>query len=328
MIGRSSRFELPGATIAFVCTATVWIIFGLTVSRYFTSSNVVSVASQMTVLMLLATGQMFALLVRGFDISVGAVAALSSTVTAIAFNQFGVAGLLAGPCLGLAAGTLNGVLIARFGVQPIITTLGTLLAARGVSLLISDNGQIIVLDDPSSVIWLAFGKWLGFAPVVWVSIGAVAVAWALLNFSIAGRRILMFGSNPEAAALVGMNAVKVHMSAYQITGVFASFAGIVMLTRAGAGLPTDGAGMELQSIAAAVIGGTSLFGGVGSVLGAAIGASFVQSLISGLNIAGISPFSAEIAIGAVIIAASSAAVAPELVGLFRRRVQYAKEAEL
>jgi len=327
MNASSRTLELPRATMALVCIVLVWVIFGLTASRYFTASNVVSVASQMTVLMLLATGQMFALVVRGFDISVGAVAALSSTVTAVAFNRFGVAGLVVGPCVGLAAGSFNGVLIARLNVQPIIATLGTLLAARGISLLISDNGQIIVLDDPGSVIWLAFGKWLGFAPVVWLSVAAVILASALLNFTVAGRRILMFGSNPEAAALVGMNKLKVHVSAYQITGVFASLAGVVMLTRAGAGLPTDGAGMELQSIAAAVIGGTSLFGGVGSVFGTAIGAGFVQSLMSGLNISGISPFSAEIAIGAVIIAASAATVAPELVGLFRRRFRYAKEAE-
>jgi ribose transport system permease protein len=114
----------------------------------------------------------------------------------------------------------------------------------------------------------------------------------------------MLGSNPEAARLVGVNAVRVHIAAYQICGLFAGLAGAIMMVRAGAGLPTDGAGLELQSIAAAVIGGTALSGGVAAVASVVSGAAFVQSLLTGLNLAGISPFSAEIAIGAVIIGAA------------------------
>lgn len=302
----------PRCGVALISLVLVWLIFSITLDRFFTMSSLANIAAQSTVLLLLSVGQLFALLVRGFDISVGAVAALASTAAAIAFNEYGVVGLAAGPLVGLAVGTINGLLIAKFDVQPIVATLGTLVGAQGVALLISDNGQVVVLSDPQAVIWLAYGDWLGMAPMVWLSLGAALGAWLVLSLTVPGRRLLMLGSNPEAASLVGMTATRVHMTAYQITGLFASTAGLVMLIRAGAGLPTDGTGMELQSIASAVIGGTALSGGVASVPGAVLGAGFIQSLISGLNISGTSPFSAEIAIGAVIIAASSVSMVPRL----------------
>ncbi len=308
----------PRSSVALVALVLVWCAFGLTVDRFFTLSNLVNVASQMTVLTLLAVGQMFALAVRGFDISVGAVAALSSTAAALAYNQVGAVGMVAGPIVGLLAGTFNGLLVGRLAVQPIVAALGTLIGARGIALLVTDGGQIVVLSDPGAVTWLAYGGWLGLAPLVWLSLGAALLVWLALDFTVWGRRLLMFGSNPEAAALVGIDAARVHVAAYQSTGLFAGLAGFVMLARAGAGLPTDGTGMELQSIASAVIGGTALTGGVASVLGTIVGAGFIQSLLSGLNLSGISPFAAEIAIGAAIIAASSVTLVPKLVGSWRK----------
>ncbi|CAM5304982.1 L-arabinose transport system permease protein [Aquamicrobium terrae] len=308
------------ATVAFAFLIGVWCVFGVINSRYLTLGNAASIALQMSVLVLLSTGQMFALMVRGFDISVGAVAALSSVVAALAWNQFGPIGLLAGVLTGLAAGTINGFLIARVEVQPIIATLGMLIGARGMSLLASDSGQVIPIVEPQAMLQLAYGKWFGMAPLAWLAIGSVVLAAGLIRFTLLGRRMLMLGSNPDAARLVGMNATGVHIAAYQMTGIFASLAGLAMLARAGSGLPTDGAGLELQSIASAVIGGTALAGGVASPLGTLVGSAFIQSLGSGLNMSGISPFTAEIAIGAVIIAASCVSVAPQLVSRLKNRV--------
>lgn len=313
--------------VAAVFVLLVWSIFGAINARYFTFSNATSIALQMSVLLLLTIGQMFALTVRGFDISVGAVAALSSVVAALAWNLIGPLGLLAGAATGFVAGTINGFLIAKIGVQPIVATLGMLIGARGMSLLISDSGQVIPLSAPKQILSLAYGNWLGMAPLVWIALACVGLAAALLRFSLLGRRIIMFGSNPDAARLVGMNAKGVHVAAYQLTGLFAGLAGLAMLTRAGTGLPTDGGGMELQSIASAVIGGTALSGGVASPLGALLGATFIQSLASGLNMSGISPFSAEIAIGAVIIAASSVSIAPQLVGRLKKHARNSRESK-
>ena len=305
---------------ALFCLAVVWVVFGLAVDRFFNVGNMASIASQMTVLVLLSVGQMFALVVRGFDISVGSVAALASTVAALAVNQFGPIGLVAGLAVGTLVGLFNGVLIAMLRVQPIVTTLGTLIGARGIALLITDNGQVVPLAQPETVVWSAFGSWFGLAPVVWFTALFVALAWGLVKLTVPGRRIVMLGSNPDAASLVGLNATRIHVAAYALTGAFAGLAGLVILARAGAGLPTDGAGMELQSIASAVIGGTPLTGGVASVIGTVFGAAFIQSLASGLNISGLSPFAAEIAIGAVIIAASSAMSAPKLRRVLARMI--------
>lgn len=309
------------ALVALVFLVGVWCIFGSINPRYLTTGNAASIALQMSVLVLLSVGQMFALTVRGFDISVGAVAALSSVVAALAWNAVGPAGLLAGVLTGLIAGTINGILIARVEVQPIVTTLGMMIGARGLSLLISDSGQVVPVTDAQTLLRFAYGSWLGLAPLAWLSLAGVVAAACFIRFTLPGRRILMFGSNPDAARLVGMNSVRIHIAAYQLAGIFASFAGLAMLARSGSGLPTDGAGMELQSIASAVIGGTALTGGVAAPFGTLLGAAFIQSLGSGLNMSGISPFTAEIAIGAVIIAASSVSVAPQLMTRLKKRVR-------
>lgn len=318
MSTRLHRLSAARALVALVFLVCVWAFFGFVNARFLTLGNAASIALQMSVLVLLSTGQMFALTVRGFDISVGAVAALSSVVAALAWNAVGPVGLLAGLLTGLAAGTINGALVAGIGVQPIVTTLGMMIGARGLSLLVSNSGQVIPLAESRSVLQLAYGNWFGLAPLAWFALAGVVFAACLIRFTLLGRRILMFGSNPDAARLVGMNSVRVHIAAYQLAGVFAGLAGLAMLTRAGAGLPTDGSGMELQSIASAVIGGTALSGGVASPFGTLAGAAFIQSLGSGLNMSGISPFTAEIAIGAVIIAASSVGVAPQLVSRLKK----------
>jgi ribose transport system permease protein len=312
------RLSGARALVALVFLVCVWAVFGFVNTRFLTLGNAASITLQMSVLVLLSTGQMFALIVRGFDISVGAVAALSSVMAALAWNAVGPVGLLAGLLTGLAAGTINGALVAGVGVQPIVTTLGMMIGARGLSLLVSNSGQVIPLAESRSVLQLAYGNWLGLAPLAWFALAGVVFAAGLIRFTLLGRRILMFGSNPDAARLVGMNSVRVHIAAYQLAGAFAGLAGLAMLTRAGAGLPTDGSGMELQSIASAVIGGTALSGGVASPFGTLVGAAFIQSLGSGLNMSGISPFTAEIAIGAVIIAASSVGVAPQLVSRLKK----------
>lgn len=310
---------MPRATVALACLGLVWLVFGLAIERVASFANVASVASQLTVLGLLAVGQMAAIAVRGFDISVGATAALASTCAALAANAVGPVGFLAGPLAGLLVGSVNGVLVARLKVQPIIATLGTLIACRGLATLISDNGQVVPLADPGAVVSLAYGKWLGLTPTTWLVAAAILLVGLFVNLTTPGRRLVMVGSNPEAAALVGIDVAKVETGAYRLCGLMAGLAGLVMVTRAGAGLPADAGGLELQSIAAAVIGGTALAGGIAPVFGTLIGAAFIQSLLSGLNLAGVSPFSAEIAVGAVIIAASVVATAPLLLSRFRSR---------
>ncbi|MBS7537356.1 ABC transporter permease [Ancylobacter lacus] len=276
-------------------------LFGIAAPDFLTPDNGFSIASQIWVLALLAVGQMFAIAVRGFDISVGAVAALSGTLGVMAANALGLPALLLALPVGLACGTVNGWLVGHARFQPIVATLGTLLAVKGLALLVTGDGQAVPLTAGDTA-GLAFDAVLGLPPLGWIALGCIAAAHVVLRHLVVGRRILMLGSNPEAVGLVGGRPARIEMSAYQLCGAFAGLAGALMAARAGAGLPTEGAGMELQSIAAAVIGGTALAGGRAQVWAVLAGASFVQVVLTGLNLSGVSPFFAQIAVGAVIIA--------------------------
>jgi ribose/xylose/arabinose/galactoside ABC-type transport system permease subunit len=300
--------------VAPLCLAVAVLLFSLTTPEFLTPSNGTNIGTQMWVLALLAIGQMFAIVTRGFDISVGALAALSSTISALAANAIGLPGAAVGVLVGLLSGTLTGFLIGRLGVQPIVATLGMLIGLRGLSLLITGDGQVVPLAESETASHLAFDPVLGMPPMTWLALFAAVVAAAILGRTALGRRLVMLGSNPEAAHLVGVDAVRAHIRAYQLCGGFAGLAGVLILMRAGTGLPTDGSGMELQSIAAAVIGGSALSGGVASVLPVVLGAAFIQVLLTGLNLQGVSPFLAQIVVGLVIIGSG-------LLGFITRRLQ-------
>src|SRR5262249_37352924 len=216
-------------------------------------------------------------------------------------NMLGLPGLIAAPLVGLAIGTINGFFIGSFRLQPIVVTLGALIGARSVALLVTEDGQTVVLDRAEEVNGWAFDTMLGFPPAYWAAVVALACGAWVLHRSLIGRQLQMLGSNPEAAALVGVNTAGVERAAYQLCGLYAGLAGLLMTCRAGAGLPTEGSGMELQSIAAAVIGGTALTGGIANAFVVGLGAILIQTLLTGLNLMGISPYAAEIAIGFVII---------------------------
>ncbi len=289
--------------VAPLAAAATILFFAVAAPTFLAVGNFVSMGSQFGVLALLALGQMFALLTRGFDISVGAVAALASVAAAHAYNELGPAGLVLAPLVGLACGAVNGWLIGRLDIQPIIATLGMLLAARGLALAASDGGQAILLGDPGAFGALPYRQWLGVPALAWLTLAAFAAAAWLLARTRLGRRLYMIGCNPQAAALVGVRMSAAYVSAYALCGLCAGLAAVLLMSRAGAGLPVEGQGMELQAIAAAVIGGTALTGGLGRVSGVLAGACFVQLLVTGLNLLGISPFAAEVVMGIVIVAA-------------------------
>lgn len=297
VLGNSRFLVAPACLIAAVA------LFSLLSPSFLTWSNAASVLAQASILALLSVGQMFAIATRGFDLSVGANAALASAVAAIAANAFAPAALLIAPVVGLAAGAFNGVMVGVFQLQPIVATLGTLIGLRALALLVTDNGQVVPLDEAGVVTGLAFDSTLWLPPIAWAAFAIATVAALITNKSTIGRRILMLGSNPDGAHLVGVDAKRTLVWAYAVCGALAGCAGLVMTIRAGAGLPTEGSGMELQSIAAAVIGGTALAGGVARVSAVVIGAAFIQTLLTGLNLLGISPFTAEIVVGAVLIGA-------------------------
>jgi ribose transport system permease protein len=283
--------------------ALIIAIVVLTISvPYFASvSNAATILGAVGPLALVAVGEMLVIVTGGFDISVGAVAALGSVAAALVINMIGPIGLLLAPAVGAMCGIVNGLLIARLSVQPVIATLGTLLAARGLALAFGRGNQTITLTPDNDVLWLGYGHLLGVPLSFLIVLGVTVAATFFLDYLRIGRRLLMIGSNARSAELVGVPLLRSIVTAYAFCGALAGLAGMIFLGRASAGLPTEGYGLELQAIAAAVMGGTALTGGVGWPPFALIGALFIQTIVNGLNLAGLSPFVVELAMGAVII---------------------------
>jgi ribose transport system permease protein len=285
----------PPALLVAIVLLALWV-------PYFpTLSNAATIAGQVGPLAVVATGEMLVIVAGGFDISVGAVAALSSVVAALAVNMIGPFGLLLAPAAAAACGIVTGLLVTRLSIQPIIATLGMMLAARGLALVVSRGNQSVTLAPGNDVLWLGYGHVLGL-PVTFLIVIAVTIAATFLMDRLRlGRRLLMIGSNARSAALVGVPLTRSVVTAYALCGLLAGVAGMIFVGRASAGLSTEGYGLELQAIAAAVMGGTALTGGVGWPPFVLIGALFIQTLLNGLNLAGLSPFVVELAMGAVIV---------------------------
>jgi ribose/xylose/arabinose/galactoside ABC-type transport system permease subunit len=244
----------------------------------------------------------------GIDLSVGAIIALATVVIAAVLRAGAppVLAALAGIAAGVACGALNGLLITRLNVVPFIVTLGTMLIVRGAAKGVAHDQKI---DAPAS--WLsellarlpAAREWMLFPPGVWLLFLFALGVGALLLYTRLGRHVFAVGSNEQAARLCGVSVGRVKLAVYVIGGFFAGLAGLMQFSRLTVGDPTGAAGLELNVIAAVVIGGGSLSGGEGSVLGCLIGALIMQVLQSGCSQMGWPNWVQEIVTGAIIIIA-------------------------
>ncbi len=270
---------------------------------FLTSSNLLNIMEQTAINAVIAVGMTYVILSAGIDLSVGSIAALSGVVMANRL-QAGwplgaslVAGLLAGAFCGL----LSGLLITRGKLPPFIATLGMMSVARGAALLFTDGRPISGFDE--SLRFLSTGRILGIPVPVLLTIALYALAIVLLNRTRFGRYVYAIGGNEEATRLSGV-AVGFHKTlVYVLSGVTAAMGAVLLTARLNSAQPIAGMMYELDAIAAVVIGGTSLQGGVGTLGGTLIGALTMGVLRNGLNLLGISSFLQQIVIGLVIIAA-------------------------
>ncbi|HVB20878.1 MAG TPA: ABC transporter permease [Ktedonobacteraceae bacterium] len=275
----------------------------LLTNDFLTPTNLENLVRQVAVFAILSVGQLFVILTGGIDLSVGSVLGVSGGVTALLLAD-GMSiplAILIGLLIGLGIGLINGLLVARLKLPPFIATLGMLGAARGLVLLLTGASTIAPLPDSFNAI--ANGNFLGLPNLFWVLLIVAVLAAFVLGRTIFGRYVYAVGSNAESARLSGVPTNLVLIAVYCISGLLAGFAGILTTSRLGAGIPTAGTGYELQAIAGAVIGGASLSGAKGRVLGAVIGALIMAMLNNGGNLLGVDPFYLQIAIGALIILA-------------------------
>ena len=269
---------------------------------FLTPSNLLNVGIQAAVVAILAFGQTFVIVTAGIDLSVGSVAALSAMVAAFTGQSWGMppmVALLFGLLTGLAAGMLSGAATAYGKLPPFIATLAMLSVARGLTLVVS-NG--IPVPTPSVVTWL--GGSVGPIPMpVVVMLLMGAVGWFVLNRLSIGRAMYAVGGNLEAARLSGIPVKRVLVTVYALSGIFAAVAGLVLSGRLASAQPQAATGYELDAIAAVVIGGASLAGGVGKISGTLIGALVLAVIRNGLNLLNVSAFWQQVIIGIVIAVA-------------------------
>lgn len=296
----SLRLQRAAALLGLV---VLCIVFSLMSPYFLQVNNLVNVAAQTAIVAILAIGQTYVIITAGIDLSVGSVAALSGVVVAnlvIAGFPIWLASLAA-LAVGALSGLINGAIISFGNVPPFIATLGMMGVARGVVLVMT--GGVPIAGLPREFGLLGAGSVFGVPYSVILMVAIALVASLLLRRSVFGRHVFAVGSNESAAFLSGIHVARTKIYVYVISGFVAAIGGIVLTSQLVSAAPTAGTGYELSSIAATVIGGASLSGGVGGIAGTFIGAFVMGVLQNGLNLVGFSYYWQQIAIGIVIVAA-------------------------
>jgi ribose transport system permease protein len=282
----------------------IGLVFTLGSDRFLTPSNLMNIALQTSIIAIVAIGMTFVMLTAGIDLSVGSVMALSGALAAgLAVNQgLGTfAGIGLALLAGMAVGAVNGLLVVKGKMPPFVATLSTLAIARGLTLVYTQGRPISGIDD--RFIFLGSGEILGIsAPVVIMAIVFV-IAYAVLRSTRFGNYVYATGGNEEVSRLAGIRTSWITLSVYLISGFLAAMGGILLVARLWSAQPNAAVGWELDAIAAPVLGGVSLFGGVGSVAGTVAGAFILGILSNGLNLMGVPSFYQQVIKGVVLILA-------------------------
>lgn len=283
--------------------ALIALVSGFIEPRYWTAQNLVNLGRQIAPLLILAAGQSLTVIAGGLDLSVAAVLALSGICGVIVMNELGMAaGIVTMLVTGLVFGSFNGTIIARFRVSPFIATLGTLSIARGLALMAA--GGLPIYDMPDAFVdILGSGAVFGVPIGVMIALATVAVFSVILRYTVLGRYIYAIGSNTASAFYSGVNIRAYTVLIYALSGLTAGIAAIVLTSYVAAAQPLAAQGLELQALAAVVIGGVALTGGCGSMLNVFYGVVILGMLSNSLTMIGVSSFMQTLAIGVVIVAA-------------------------
>lgn len=273
--------------------------------NFLTIHNIFNVLRQVSINALIAFGMTFVILTGGIDLSVGSILALTGAVTA-GFLAGGMDPILAmslGLLLGAVLGAINGIIIAKGKVAPFIATLATMTIYRGLTLVYTEGKPISGLGDSLSFQLLGKGYFLGIPVPIVTMILAFAILYFILKKTTFGRRVYAVGGNEEASKLSGINTDRIKIYVYSLTGALAALAALILTSRLNSAQPTAGNMFELDAIAAVVLGGTSLTGGRGWIVGTVIGALIIGVLNNGLNLIGVSSFFQQVVKGLVILVA-------------------------
>jgi ribose transport system permease protein len=305
------RSDAIQRVLAFGALIALFVVFSVASPNFLQFDNVVGILLATSVNGVLALGVTFVIITGGIDLSVGTVMTLSAVMTGVVVTMWHLPlglGILAGLVTGGVCGLVTGTVIARMRIPPFIATLGMLNIAKGLALVISGLKPIYFNDTPEFN-RLAMGSVAAGIPflevpnAVFVLFGAAIVASLILTRTVLGRYAFALGSNEEATRLSGVNVGNWKIAIYALAGVFSGLAGVLIAARLNSAQPALGQGYELDAIAAAVIGGTSLSGGEGSILGTVIGAFIISTLTNGLRILSVPQEWQTVITGGIVILA-------------------------
>lgn len=288
------------------------VVLSVVNENFLSSRNIINVLRQTSINGILAIGMTFVILTRGIDLSVGSVVALAGVVSASFATTsasgfipgapyFALLPLVIGLVTGIAMGALSGLAVARYAVPAFVATLGMLSAARGLTLIYSGGRPIPALTDGY--------RWIGTGDIAGIPVPIIlfALIFGLSHFVLTrtrfGRHVYAVGGNPHAAKVSGLSVNRIRFAVYAISGALAGIAGMILAARTGSALPQAGVAYELDAIAAVVIGGTSLSGGIGRVSGTVIGALLIGVMNNGLDLLGVESYYQQVIKGALIVAA-------------------------
>ncbi len=301
---RDSRIVAFGLRWSHLLALVGLVIVASVLSPYFLEfRNIMNVLRGASVLCIVAVGMTLVILSRGVDLSVGSILGLSGATFALLAATDVRLAIVAALAVGVAVGLVNGLLVAWLGLQPFIATVATLIAARGLVYIVSDGANIIVRDPPSWFEAIGSGH-LGPVPVpIFIAAAVVLALWFLLAHTAFGRHVYAVGANEEAARLYGVKVRLIKVLVYCISGLLAALASIIQVSRLTVAEPNAGQLIELDAIAATLIGGTTFDGGIGGVPGTVLGVLILAVLGNLLNLKGVSPFVQMVLQGGIIVIA-------------------------
>jgi len=303
-IARIARFDWR-QYVVYLGFLVLLLFFSVALSGsgFLNPNNLLNIVSQTAIISVMAVAVTFVIAAAEIDLSIGALAGLASVVTALAIQQYGIlAGIVAGLLVGLIVGTINGFLVTRFGIPSFLVTLGMLSVAQGTAMWISATAPIPILNDAYNNI---FGSGqVGPIPslVIWPLVFLV-VGYVVLRKTAYGRQVLATGGNVTAARFSGVNTRRIKFLVFLVSGTVAAFAGMLYAGHLQSGRFQWGQGDELSVIAAVILGGTSLFGGAGTVVGSVFGALLIGLINNGLVLMGLDVSQQLIVRGVIIILA-------------------------
>jgi inositol transport system permease protein len=302
------KYAIVGILVLFVVVLTV-----MTSGTFFQAQNLINVVRQVSAIGIIAIGMTFVIITLGIDLSVGSILAMSAVVATSLAQRPGdnmmyaglnlpiILAVVGGVAVGAVLGLTNGLLIAKFKLAPFIATLGMMTTARGLALIYSDGRPVSRLEAPYN--FIGQGSVAGI-PVPVIIFGVVAIlAHLVLQYTRFGRYVFAIGGNEQAARVSGINIKKITIGIYVLSGTLAGLAGVILSARIGSGNPQLGTGIELDAITAAVIGGTSFKGGIGTIWGTMVGARIIGIINNGLDLLDVSPFMQMVVKGIIIVVA-------------------------